>query len=431
MSQGNAKHGKRGYFLCNRIGKTASFLANAELEGTVLTGDNQTGDGDGWSDYRDAEPFSLTAQGHDLTIFPHGKDRLDQLCDLISGARNSLKIFYYTFQQDSAGQRVLDAITDAARRGVDVCLMVDRFGTDAPDEFFDPIKENGGKYAVFSPKFSRRYLIRNHQKMCIIDHEIAMVGGFNVSDQYFAEPRDNGWCDIGVQMAGPVVNDLVKWFDQLSNYAEDSSSQYRAIRKLIKDWVPGNTKACLTLGGPTRSPSNWARMVKQDIAKGRRLDMVMAYFSPPRSFRRLLSKLAGRGSARLVMAGKSDNYTTVYASRATYGGLLRQGAKIYEFQPTKLHMKLIVIDDIVYFGSANFDHRSIRLNIELMFRFEDQGFADKMRELIGGMTEASLEVTPELHGRRLNLWTALKWWLGWTIVSTIDYTVARRLNFRD
>ena len=91
-------------------------------------------------------------------------------------------------------------------------------------------------------------------------------------------------------------------------------------------------------------------------------------------------------------------------------------------------MKLIVIDDIVYCGSANFDHRSIRLNLELMFRFKDQEFADRMRALIDGLAEASIEVTPALHSKRRGWWTAVKWWLGWTLVSTIDYTVARRLN---
>ena len=395
---------------------------------TVLASAEEVQDSEDRGAYRDPEPFSLRAQGHDLTIYTHGRDRLETLCRLIDEAHSSVKIFYYTFQKDSSGQRVLDSIVAAAKRGVDVQLMVDRFGTDAPNEFFDPVKENGGKFAIFSPKFSRRYLIRNHQKMCIIDDTIAMVGGFNLSDQYFAEPQDNGWCDIGVQMKGPVVDDLIKWFDQLSAYSEDSSSQYRAIRQLIKDWQPGNKNVSLTLGGPTRSPSNWARMVKRDIANASRLDMVMAYFSPPRSFRRLLGKLAKQGKARLVMAGRSDNLTTVYAARATYGGLLRSGAQIYEFQPTKLHMKLIVIDDIVYFGSANFDHRSIRLNLELMFRFKDQEFADRMRALIDGLAEASIEVTPALHSKRRGWWTAVKWWLGWTLVSTIDYTVARRLN---
>ena len=378
--------------------------------------------------YQHAEPLSLTAAGHDLTIYPHGEHRLDALCELIDETRDTLHLFYYMFQSDRAGTRVRDCIVEAARRGVKVQLIVDRFGTDAKPPFFEPIIEAGGSFSIFSPKKTRRYLIRNHQKICVSDERVAMVGGFNISDHYFNPPPDNGWTDLGVKMTGPVVDDLLKWYRQFATYARDEDTQFRAIRKLIEDWEPGDGAARLTIGGPTRSSNNWVQAIKRDLAKGRRLDMVMAYFSPPRSIRRLIRKLAKRGDARLIMAGKSDNDATIAAARATYGRMLRQGAAIYEFQPTKLHMKLAVIDDVVYFGSSNFDHRSLRLNLEMMFRFEDEGFADCMRSLIDRMQEASEHITPELHRERRNPWTLFKWWLGWSMVSTIDYTVTRRLN---
>ncbi|MGB7408066.1 MAG: cardiolipin synthase B [Pontixanthobacter sp.] len=378
--------------------------------------------------YRHADPLSLSAQGHDLTIYPNGTNRLDALCDLIDDTRETLHVFYYMFQSDTAGTRVRDRLAEAAERGVDVQLIVDRFGTDAEEEFFQPIVDNGGRFSIFSPKKSRRYLIRNHQKICVSDETIAMVGGFNISDHYFNPPPDNGWADLGVKMEGPVVQDLLKWYRQFAKYARNDNTQFRAIRRLIEEWEPGDGKVRLTIGGPTRSSNNWAKSVKRDLAKGRKLDLVMAYFSPPRSFRRLIRKLANRGEARLVMAGKSDNDATIAAARATYGRMLRRGAKIYEFQPTKLHMKLVVIDDITYFGSSNFDHRSLRLNLEMMFRFEDAGLAECMRSLIDRMQEASVHVTHDLHRERRNPWTKFKWWLGWSMVSVVDYTVTRRLN---
>ncbi|MFZ1743326.1 MAG: phosphatidylserine/phosphatidylglycerophosphate/cardiolipin synthase family protein [Pontixanthobacter sp.] len=378
--------------------------------------------------YADPQPFSVTAQGHELTFYPAGVDRLAALVEVIEGAQKSLKLFYYMFQQDHAGIQVRDALAAAAGRGVDVHLLVDRFGTDAPDSFFAPIIDNGGKYAVFSPKFSRRYLIRNHQKICIADESIAIVGGFNVSDHYFTGPADNGWKDLGCRMTGPVVDDLLDWYGKLSHWTETPGAQYRAMRKMIKEWSPRDGPVSLTLGGPTRAPNNWALQVKNDLIRASRLDMVMAYFSPPRSFRRLIRKLARRGTARLIMAGKSDNRTTMSAARATYGATLRAGARIFEFQPCKLHMKLIVLDDVVYFGSANFDYRSIRLNLEMMFRFEDAALASRMRELVDDMEAASIEVTRALHRKWRSPWTLLTWWFGWSMVSVVDYTVARGLN---
>ena len=381
--------------------------------------------------YEDVEPFEATAHGMEMTFYPAGADRFAALLEVIGNAQRSLKIFYYMFQDDAAGAKVRDAIADAAGRGVDVQLLVDRFGTDASDRFFRPIVDNGGFYAVFSPRWSRRYLIRNHQKMLIADEKIAMVGGFNVSEHYFAPPNEDGWCDLGCKMTGPAVDQLLAWYEMLRDWTRSPKAQFRTIRKMVREWEPGDGPVRLTVGGPTRIPSNWARMVKRDLARGSRLSMVMAYFAPPLSFRRLIGKVAKRDGARLILAGKSDNGATVAAARALYGSLLMKGVRIHEFQPCKLHMKLIVVDDVVYFGSANFDHRSIRLNLELMFRIEDAGLAAKMRELIGVMEQASIEVTPELHGRRRSLWSEIKWVVSWFLVSTMDYTVSRRLNFKD
>ncbi|WP_343042306.1 phosphatidylserine/phosphatidylglycerophosphate/cardiolipin synthase family protein [Pontixanthobacter rizhaonensis] len=379
-------------------------------------------------EYSDPSPFSVDAQGTAFTFLPSGRDRLQMLLDVITQAQTSLRVFYYMFQDDGAGRQVRDALADAAKRGVDVRLLVDRFGTDASDGFFAPIIEAGGSFAVFSAKWSRRYFIRNHQKMVVADKETALVGGFNVSEHYFAPPSENGWTDLGVRMVGGATEPLCDWFENLWSWATDGTSQFRAVRQLVRDWEPGDGPVQLTVGGPTRAPSNWARRVKRDLIRAKRLDLVMAYFSPPLSFRRLIKRIAKRGAARLIMAGKSDNGATIGAARALYGGMLRKGADIYEFQPSKLHMKLIVIDDITYFGSANFDHRSIRLNLEMMFRVEDAALAQRMREFIDDLADASQHVTYAVHKQRSNPWTQLKWRLGWFLVTTLDYTVTRSLN---
>ena len=373
-------------------------------------------------------PFHISAHGHEFEFLPDGVHRIDALLAMIDKAEQSISMFYYMFQDDAAGQLVRDRLVAAQLRGVAVHLVVDRFGTDATEDFFQPIVDAGGRFAVFNPRWNVRYLIRNHQKLCVIDCAIAVLGGFNISEQYFQPPEENGWADLGVVVHGPVVADVSRWFDRLADWTDDSAAQYRSIRTMVRDWDPGDGPVRFLVGGPTRIPSSWNLNLKRDLAKASRLDLVMAYFSPPRSFRRQIRKIAKRGDARLVMAGKSDNGATIGAARATYGAMLRAGARIYEFEPCKLHMKLIVVDDVVYFGSANFDHRSIRVNMELMVRVESAEMAAKVRAMIDTMEASSTHVTRALHRRHGGIFRRLQWYLSWFLVSTLDYTVSRRLN---
>ena len=372
----------------------------------------------------------MEAQGHTFQFIPDGDERLERLIAHIESARECMQMFYFMFQEDEAGTRVRDALVAAAHRGVEVELMVDDFGTDARDEFFDPLREAGARFDLFSPRLSVRYLIRNHQKMAIADRERVMAGGFNISDHYFASPPDNGWCDLGVYIEGPVTQQFCEWFDQLKHWIEIKSSDFRLIRRLVKQWDGGDGPVRLLLGGPGKSKSKWAICAKSDMNDSDQLDMVMAYFSPPRSMRRVIERLGRRGKARIIMAGKSDNTTTIAAARSLYRPLSRANVQLFEFQPCKLHMKLIVVGDVTYFGSANFDHRSIRLNLELMVRVEDAALAQRMREMIDHIESASERITSEWRREHATWFNRMRWWLGRFIVSGVDYTVTRRLNLK-
>ena len=154
----------------------------------------------------------------------------------------------------------------------------------------------------------------------------------------------------------------------------------------------------------------------------------MAYFSPPYTLLRRIARVAKTGQARLLMAAKSDNGATLGATRSLYRYLLKRKARIWEFSPCKLHTKLLVLDDAVYLGSANFDMRSLYLNLEIMLRIEDAALAERMREFIAHQIAASEEITPALHAQRSTLFNRIRWGAGWVLVSVLDYTVTRRLN---
>ena len=380
------------------------------------------------AEFSDPPPFSVEAQGVSLTFYPGGPERLTALIGLIEGAQRQLKLAFYIFATDACAVRVRDALAAAARRGVDVTLMVDGFGAQADEAFFAPLIEAGGTFRCFIARFTRRYLIRNHQKIVIADGRIAMLGGFNVENSYFARPGEDGWSDLAFTVEGAVVDRIGAWFGELDDWAAHPRAQFRAIRRKVRAWDCGTGSVQVLIGGPSRHLSSWAREVGRDLVEGERLDMTMAYFSPPPRLQKRIQRIARRGHTRLLFPAKSDNGATIGAARALYAKLLKAGARIWEFQPCKLHTKLIVLDDAVYLGSANFDMRSLFLNLEIVLRIEDAALAERLREYFEHYLPAAEEITPDLHASRATWLNRLRWRLAWFLVAVVDYTVSRKLN---
>lgn len=383
---------------------------------------------DGTPDYCDLDPFHVSAAGHEFTFYPHGQDRLKSLIDLIDSTQTTLRIFYYLFDSDVSGTMVRDALVEAAQRGVSVALIVDDFGNDAGAPFFEPLVEAGGSFAIFSPKWGKRYFVRNHQKFVIADETRVMTGGANVSDHYFAIPAKNGWCDLSVLVEGPVVEQFTRWFGLVQRWvageAEGRTSQLRTLRDIVKDWDGGEGPVQLLVGGPLVRKGHWAWVLRKDLVVAKRLDTVSAYFSPPRSFRRLMARVGKRGKARMIMAGKSDVSAAIDMARLIYGQLLRARVKIYEFGMCKLHMKLVVVDDVSYFGSANLDKRSFRINVELMVRVEDAGLAAKLRDMIDHLQESSEPITPAWYARQNTFLNRMRWRIAYWM-SLADYRISK------
>lgn len=288
----------------------------------------------------------------------------------------------------------------------------------------------GGTFGVFGKKRSFRYLIRNHQKLAIADGERLIIGGFNICDDYFGTAEDGAWHDLGLWLEGPEVKEAERWFDQLQRWVMAPRQRFSTLLRMIRKWHShGDTTFRWLVGGPVRRLSPWAQAVKHDLERAKRLDMIQAYFSPSRGMLRRIGRIGRRDGARIVTAAHSDNSTTIAAARFLYGGLQRHGVRLYEYRPTRLHMKLIVIDDIVYIGSANFDMRSLFINLELMLRIKDQGFAGRMRAFVTRQLDDCQEITPQLHRQRTGIITRALGWVSYVMVAVVDYTVTRRLNF--
>lgn len=370
-------------------------------------------------------------EGNSLRLLTGGRERLDALLHLIDGAKVDLRLLYYMFSCDEAGEAVRDALVRAASRGVAVRLLIDGFGCGSTKpEFLDVLTAAGGHYCIFHASYGRRYLIRNHQKMAIADGARALVGGANIGLQYLVDEGKERWRDLWLSLEGPAVTELAEYFDAIENWTQQRKPKIRDLRRIITSRSRGKGKVSWRFSGPMRRHNPWPAQIVNDIRDAKQIDIVAAYFAPSNAMLRRIGGVVGRGgSARIVTAAKSDNSATIAAARFTYGRLLKRGVRLFEYQPAKLHTKLYIADDIVHLGSSNFDFRSLYINLEMMLRVDDPGFAAAMHAYVGREVADSLEITPAFYRSRATLWRKTKWAAAHFLVTTMDYTVTRRLNF--
>jgi len=377
------------------------------------------------------EQPGFTIEGNALTLLDTGPRRLDALLALIGGAEESLRLLFYIYVDDGAGRAIRDALIAAAGRGVTVSLTVDGMGSGpaADDDFFAPLADAGADVCQFIPRFGRRYLLRNHQKLAIADGCRAIVGGFNVENSYFGTPAEGAWRDLGLLVEGAAVARLSGYYDALSEWMHTPRAKMRHLRRLLKRWSEPEGSVRWLFGGPTRRLSPWAQVVRADMRRAKRTDIIAGYFAPSPAMLRRIDKAGVRGTVRVVLPAKTDHGAALWASHFTYAGLLRKGVEIWEYQPTKLHTKLYVIDDVVHIGSANFDMRSLFLNLELMLRVHAPEFAAHVRAYVDGEIAQSERITPDLYRSRTTPWMRVKQFGAYFVMAVVDPSVSRGLNF--
>lgn len=379
------------------------------------------------------EQPTFTVDGNRLTLLVTGRRRLDALLALIDGAERTLRLVYYIYADDDTGRQVNAALIRAAERGVKVSLIVDGFGAGlvAERSFFTPLDEAGVSVCWFSPRWGRRYLLRNHQKLALADEARIIIGGFNIEDDYLGVAPDPAliWRDLGLLMEGAAAARMAGYFDALQRWTADPKAKLRGLNRSLRRWSESEGAVRWLIGGPTRRLSPWARALRADLHVGRRIDIIAGYFSPSPTILRRLDRAGKRAAAvRVVTAALSDHPNAVAAARFTYAGLLRKRVRIFEYRPSKLHTKLYLVDDAVHVGSANFDMRSLFINLELMVRVEDTAFAAHMRAYVEGEVADSEAITAELYRARTGWRQRMRQFVAYAVLAVVDPTVSRRLN---
>ena len=332
--------------------------------------------------------------GHEARLFASGDETYPQLWADIASARSFVAVQIYYCKPGQVADALREALVERARAGVEVLLLLDAFGSSLPGSYLASLRVVGVEVAKFRP-FRAQMLHtlqhRAHVRAVVIDGVVGYTGGFGIDDKWLGDGRHPGqWRDTNVRFTGPAVAQLLATF--AACWAEATGELIAGHRH----WAPGAgvppaeehegaPVAGLLHGTPTVGSTPAERLVALTVAAARRsLYVTTAYFVADDDFRRLVKEAAARGvDVRILTAGaQSDVRSTRYAARARYEELLACGVRIYEYGPSMIHAKTIVVDGAwSTVGTMNLDNRSMAFNNECAFMARDVAFAGALERL--------------------------------------------------
>lgn len=318
-----------------------------------------------------------------------GTEFFPVLGERIDAARAHIHIEFFIWRDDSRGRELLDHLVAAARRGVEVRVLVDQIGSlGLRRSFFDPLVEAGGKFSWFRTAHPLRnrwtFNLRNHRKLQIIDGRHAFVGGMNVGCEYAGEDPDIGpWHDVQIEITGAAAKKLQMAFADDWFFATEE-------KLLDPRYYPvPNQAQCLLVQSMPDGPDAPGNPIQMSLVfmlntARHRVWLTAGYFVPNEPLLTALQLAAARGiDVRLLVSEKSDHPLLINVGRSYYEELLEFGVKIYEYERGINHGKVGLVDSRwLMVGSANFDVRSMRLNFELNALIRDPERAAELETLL-------------------------------------------------
>ena len=339
--------------------------------------------------------------GNDVQLLRSGAQFFPVLLEEIEQASHEIYLETYIFAADQTALAVKAALLQAAARGVQVRVVIDWIGSDrqAAIELTQAFNEGGVDCRCFNPWF-KRGLARTHRKICVVDQQLAIVGGLNIiddgiSDDGSAIPLPFPRWDFAVRVMGPLVADIHKEvYAQWRKLGKlNLRSRFALLRHLRADAKASGkqiTAAALVVRDNLRNRATIQKAYLHALGTARsRAILVTPYFAPGRKFRRAMISAASRGVEVKLLLGVGQFRLQDAVAQSFYLRLLQAGVRIIEYRKTQLHAKVAVIDeDWTTVGSSNFDGLSLFLNHEANIVIRDKAFAaDLAHELEQGIAD--------------------------------------------
>jgi cardiolipin synthase len=305
------------------------------------------------------------------------------MLEAIKQSKQRINFETYVFKDETIGEQFLQALEQAAQRGVVVRMILDPIGSVLSDENQERLKNAGVQVSWFNPlRFwsLEETNYRTHRKTLVVDGEVAFTGGMGVADQWLGNAQSpEHWRDTQFQITGPAVRALEASFYE--NWIESGGRSAPALDPEMPSRATG-ARSVVLWSNPTAGASNVKLLYLLAIGAARKtLDIQSPYITLDESTRWSLAEARKRGvRVRMLSEGEiTDAMPVKHASRFGYQELLDQGVEIYEYQPTMMHTKAVMVDGAFsIIGSANFGNRSFELNDELTVAVFDPELAQAL-----------------------------------------------------
>jgi cardiolipin synthase len=324
---------------------------------------------------------SRLTRASQIEVLPNGENFYRAELEAIRAARHSINLEAYIFHRGDIGKEFVEALAERARAGVKVHVVVDGMGSIATHKgyFHDLLAAGGQVHFYHALRWNNwlRYNNRTHRELMVIDGQTAFIGGAGIDDQWLkSTKKELRWRDTVVRVTGPVAASLQGTFTE--NWLESAGQILSGEEYLPPTDGPGPS-ALVVNSSPASGGSTRAHILFELLiaAAQKSIHITTPYFLPDGSARQELLRAIGRGVEVVILVpGRSDHFVTRSASRRLYGDLLHAGAKVYEYEPTMLHAKIMLVDGTwAVVGSTNFDNRSLGLNDEVNLALRDPSTA--------------------------------------------------------
>lgn len=380
------------------------------------------------------EPKKDRFQWHNecrFTLLVNGSEFFPAMLEAIEHAKRYILLEQYLVQSGHVTQRFIKALIAARQRGVTVLILLDDYGARFLEPF-DREKLLGQdiKLAFYNPfrlKQFFRSLRRDHRKLLLVDGEVAYTGGAGLHD-VFQQPFDpqSSWHEVMVRIEGPIVAD---WLQVFSETWEKVTGSTPDLPVVPVTHYPGGQPGRIALSAGLRLQEIKRSFINRVRQARQRVWLTTPYFVPSRKIRRALIQRARAGvDVRLLLPGPfSDHVWVSNAARGFYSRLLRNGVRIFEYQPVFTHAKIGLCDNWCTIGSSNLDRWNQRWNLDANQEIEDHFFSSRISTLFRDDFALSVEIDPAQWRTRSRL-QRLREWLSGRMVMLLELIARSRRN---